>query len=105
MASSGVQQFEVVTKHRGDVAAVAVLGELDLATAPLLRERLSRVRAREVDLDLAGVAFVDATGLRELLVAAGEWRRRQRVVRCVKCSEPVRRLLALTGTGAQLHDS
>jgi anti-sigma B factor antagonist len=47
-----------------------VRGELDLATAPLLKERLEEVEAAEatnVVIDLDQVEFIDSTGLHVLL--------------------------------------
>lgn len=53
--------------------AVLVGGDLDLATAPRLRERLRSVHAeghRHLLIDLAGVGFCDSTGLGVLVGAA-----------------------------------
>jgi anti-anti-sigma factor len=54
-----------------------VIGEVDLATAPSLSagiaahlERARGLGHREVDLDLSGVTFFSAAGLRTLLQAA-----------------------------------
>jgi anti-sigma B factor antagonist len=53
-------------------AALILEGELDIASAPALEERLSAVEdghpARLV-IDLGGLAFIDSTGLRVLLQA------------------------------------
>ena len=60
------------------VVVLALTGEFDLAAAPELRERLAAARAagpRGVVLDMAEVAFVDSSTLRELLradIALGE---------------------------------
>lgn len=57
----------------GAVALIVVHGELDLFTAPELRERLrAHLEADDVDLvvDLAACAFVDASGCQALLRAA-----------------------------------
>jgi anti-sigma B factor antagonist len=51
------------------VAKVRVTGELDLATNDRLREGLRSVMARgcaRLELDLAGVSFIDASSLRVL---------------------------------------
>lgn len=50
----------------GDYVVVEVNGELDLATAPTLRDHLLAVLNRQgarVILDLTGVDFMDSTGL------------------------------------------
>jgi anti-sigma B factor antagonist len=59
----------------GDVVVIDVRGELDLFTAPELRERLrdaadAPARAAHVVVDLSGCSFVDASGCQALLRAA-----------------------------------
>ena len=59
--------FALHTDQDGDAAVVRVVGELDLATAPQLRELLVDLAARgsrHVTLDLADMAFIDSTGLK-----------------------------------------
>lgn len=51
-------------------AVVRVVGELDLATAPQLRERLAGLTnsgVRTVTVDLAHLDFIDSTGLHVLV--------------------------------------
>jgi anti-anti-sigma factor len=53
-------------------ASIALEGELDLASAPALEERLAAVedgRPTRVVVDLGRLAFIDSTGLRVLLQA------------------------------------
>jgi len=64
---------------RDDGTVTLVLqGELDIASAPALEERLGAIEEDapgRVVIDLGGVAFIDSTGLRVLLQAnarAGE---------------------------------
>jgi len=56
----------------GRASVIAVSGELDLATAPQLREALARALTdvdHEVIVDMSGVTFIDSTALRVLLDA------------------------------------
>jgi anti-sigma B factor antagonist len=57
-----------------DAQTLRVTGELDLVTAPLLRTELDARRngAARVVLDLAGVEYLDSTGLVLLLEATRE---------------------------------
>lgn len=59
----------VSTTMRAGEAHVLAAGELDLATAHALTEAVEAVRERatSVVIDLAGVRFMDSTGLRVLL--------------------------------------
>lgn len=65
-------QLHIDTSHPSPATArVAVAGEVDLATTPALRERLLRVlrdqRPDLLDVDLAGVTFLDCTGIGALV--------------------------------------
>ena len=55
------------TRHEGSVTVLALEGELDLATVPMLREsalgELARPECRTLMLELEGLTFLDSTGL------------------------------------------
>jgi anti-sigma B factor antagonist len=62
--------FDIKILERDHTAIVRVEGELDLATAPLLDEKLAEAEsggATSVLLDLDRVEFMDSTGLQVLL--------------------------------------
>ena len=82
--------------ERGEAEGVVTLtlgGELDLAAAPLLRERIDAAGESPLVLDLTEVTFVDSSILRELLRAR---ERRELVLAGVPMA--LRRLLELTRT-------
>ena len=86
-------------------ALVAITGELDLATVPRVSEALAAepvAGARAVVVDLAGVTFMDSTGLAALLDFERELAARGgRLV--LACPEgPARLLLDVTGVAGQL---
>jgi anti-sigma B factor antagonist len=61
-----VTDFTIATDRVGDTADLVVTGELDMYTAPRLREQLvelATVGVRQVIVDLAGVRFIDSTAL------------------------------------------
>lgn len=66
--------LQVFLEQSADVPIVRVVGEVDLATAPVLRERLAEIPAdtETVIVDLSEVTFLDSTGL-SVLVAS--WKR------------------------------
>lgn len=80
---------------------VSVIGEIDLASSDVLRVRLvnvlSALHPRRLEVDLAGVTFLDCGGLTALLVlgraAAGTGCR----LRVTNPQPIVRRVLDLTG--------
>jgi anti-sigma B factor antagonist len=97
--SEPAADFDVISVSRDDEVIVALRGEVDLATAPLLERELSlgAVRdARAVLVDLERVAFMDLTGLRPLLSFVLPSRPGHRVV-ITAGPPPVQRLLELSG--------
>ena len=64
------QEFGVSIVQVDGHSNVRVTGEIDLATATELRQRLNSVIASgDVDLDLSDVTFLDSSGLVVLLAA------------------------------------
>lgn len=85
----------------GDAARVrlCVRGELDLATADILADRLRRLQDRHASvlLDLDELAFMDATGLRVVLTAASAARNNGWAFTVTRGSARVRRLFDVLG--------
>jgi anti-sigma B factor antagonist len=63
--------FAIQEGHEGDSVRLRLSGELDLGSAPVLRQRLEQLRAerRLVRLDLSRLEFMDSTGVHTLLQA------------------------------------
>lgn len=80
---------------------VVLSGELDVATAPGVEERLLEIEAGElperVVLDLRELRFIDSTGLSLLLNADRRTRAAGRAFTIVAGTGPPRRLLDTTG--------
>ena len=88
---------------RPDVTIVAPAGEIDLATAPLLREGLERAEARAPSglvIDLRGVAFIDSTGIGELVGCHRRCRDQDRALAFVVPEGTIRKILGVTGMDA-----
>ncbi|HVL95655.1 MAG TPA: STAS domain-containing protein [Solirubrobacteraceae bacterium] len=95
MAVTTPRRFEVHTREDAGAVVVAVLGEIDMATAPALESALADalVRASAVTVDLDACDFMDSSGLHVLERAGGRGRLR---VRCSRVG-PAARALVLTG--------
>jgi anti-sigma B factor antagonist len=68
----GRMELSMATRTVGDHTVLVVGGEVDVYTAPRLRERLVEVveqGVRHVVVDLSRVEFLDSTGLGVLIVA------------------------------------
>jgi anti-sigma B factor antagonist len=85
----------------GQSVTVAVIGELDIATVPRFTARMGELarggHLREVVMDLSGLTFIDAGGLRALVQLRS--RLEQQHARLVLDSVPpqMRRLLPIIG--------
>jgi anti-sigma B factor antagonist len=75
-------------------------GELDLATADDLRDAISSAlgRGEPTTVDLAGLTFVDSTGLGCFLAAAETARQADVALELLPGGDGVMRLFELTGT-------
>jgi anti-sigma B factor antagonist len=101
MLGDGYRPYLTATVHTGDGRVrVAVAGVIDLSTATLLRERLHEAIGRQpgrLAVDLAGVTFMDSSGVAELVRAHQLAAGRQVTLTVVNCEPMVSRVLQLTG--------
>ncbi len=69
-----VMDLLMIDFEDGDPSTLHIAGELDLAVADRLRESLEDALARDprVVVDMGGVTFIDASGLRVVLDVAGK---------------------------------
>ena len=89
----------------GDPLVVTVNGELDIASAPALREGLMAIMRRHgtrLALDLDGVTFMDCAGINALLAAHRHARLNDGWARVVRASHRVRKVLMITGLHQEL---
>jgi anti-anti-sigma factor len=78
MSARPLPPFEVSPTYENQTARLSLRGELDMYSTPLLERELShavRRRPRQIVLDLAGLSFMDVSGLRTILDAGREVRR------------------------------
>lgn len=79
---------------------VRLRGELDMSTAPQLRDELQRLSAEgapQVTVDLSGLAFVDSTGLSVLITALKRFRQQGGDMALRSPTPGTRRVLEITG--------
>ena len=91
-------QINVAPAQDG-VITIAVAGELDLATAPLIGATLRRLDSAQplhVHLDLTGVSFCDAAGLNAFLAADRLLRATSGRLTLIRPSPQIRRVLTIT---------
>ena len=101
----GRPALRTTVEQSGSSVVVCVHGELDLATAPALRQALLDAATGtpvDVVVDLAGVPFVDATSLGALLTAAEAVRTAGGELRLASPSRMLRLMLRLLDLEAAL---
>jgi anti-anti-sigma factor len=94
-------QFTARIESRNGVARIALEGDLDMSTVPVLSGHLGRFEAdgmAGIMLDLRDLTFVDCSGLRVFLAARERSNANGHRFILVGASPGARRLFELTGT-------
>jgi anti-anti-sigma factor len=95
------------TTVTGEVAVVALSGELDVAGSTLLETELDRIandhEPRAVVLDLSGLDFMDSTGLRLVVLADSQAKEQGRAFALVRGKEDVHRVFEITRMADRLR--
>jgi anti-anti-sigma factor len=92
--------LELKVTERDGETVVSAAGELDVNTAPDLREQLARLIAdgtRHIVVDLADVSFVDSTALSVLVSALKRLRQASGDLELASPNPSVRRVFEITG--------
>ncbi|HZQ56576.1 MAG TPA: STAS domain-containing protein [Acidimicrobiales bacterium] len=88
---------DVTVVVTGETATLAISGDVDIATAPGLREQLERLEAPNVVVDLSGVTFIDSTGLGVLVGALKRAKEAGGQLTLRSPSRSTRKVLDITG--------
>jgi anti-anti-sigma factor len=105
MAAADDAQLELVERTSGEAVELRPVGELDLSTIGVLRERLDRLHAEKaaVILDLGGLTFMDSNGVHMLLSAQHDAEREGWDISFRRATGAVERVLAITGVDQVLR--
>jgi anti-sigma B factor antagonist len=101
-----VEHLQIEVRREPDRAVVALHGELDLASAPLLQSELESAEAGGTALlvlDVQELDFIDSTGLRVILSAHKRAQERGREFALTRIQQQLQRLLTITGVGEHLR--
>src|SRR5688572_6293199 len=95
--------LKIDTEADGDTLRVRLAGEFDLTAIDDFRGQVENASIDwlQAEIDLRDVVFMDSSGLQALVSLNNRARERGRAITLVSVSEPVARLLALTGLDAQ----
>lgn len=98
-------ELSLQSRSEGGWSVLDVAGEVDLATAPQLRDRLNGLIEEGTDrvvINLEGVSFMDSTGVSVLVGALNNVRERGGTLAIAAPADPVRKVLHLVGLESQL---
>ena len=98
--------LEVETVEDGGLVKLVLRGELDLSTVAKVEEELRRAEAAEppvLVMDLAGLTFLDSTGLRLIVTADQRARDQGRRLTVVKGPDTVQRVFSITRLDERLE--
>lgn len=88
--------------HVDEDGVVVVRGDIDMVGGPLVEAAIMEIGDDSpVEVDLAGVTFIDSSGLRSLLAASRRARERNSSIVLRSVGPEVTRLLEITGTASQ----
>lgn len=93
-------ELEITSDSQGDVCTVTLVGEVDVYSAPRLKEELTaRIEAGcdHLVVDMDRVGFIDSSGLGVLVSALRRARERDGGVRIVCTKENVLKIFRITG--------
>jgi anti-sigma B factor antagonist len=100
-----MDSFSIRRQRKGRIQRIVPMGELDLASAPLLRREVDLARndsgIEVIVLDLMRLTFIDSTGIGALLHMSAECAETHRL-RLVNASSTVERLFDLMGVRDRL---
>ncbi len=99
MAEPGAAQLEISATIDG----WKVSGEIDAHTAPSLAAAMAQLPAGVVTVDVAGVSFMDSSGLRVLMDATTRARDGGGDLIVANSTPGIARLVEISGLGGQLR--
>ena len=94
-------------QFRDNWVLLQIIGEIDMATGPELRQRIVHyVQEGHVNIliDLAEVDFIDSTGLGVLIGGLKRTRSHDGDLQCIGLSESLKEMFKLTGLDAVLTE-
>ena len=94
------QDIEIEVRNRDGATIVTARGEVDVATAPALRDGLEEALDRDIGsvvVDLTGVTFIDSTGLGVLIGARRRCVEAGRELRVVVAEPRILKVFEITG--------
>jgi len=97
--SPGPAPFAVSREDERGMTVIAVSGDLDLSTAPQLKEALENASAPRLVVDLGACEFIDSSGIALLVNSFNEASKDGRQMALCGARQQVLRVLEIAGVG------
>ena len=97
--------FDIHSERQGDEHVIALIGELDLADCGRVTDELLRAEGSDADrivIDLAGLQFIDTSGVRLIIEADARSRADGNRLRLLRGPRAVRRVFEIVGLNDRL---
>ena len=97
--------MEITHRVENDILIIAIAGRLDAATAPIADETINKTLAENTNrllFDLSALEYLSSGGLRVILGAAKEIRRREGKVALAGLNKYVSEIFEVTGLTAMI---
>jgi anti-sigma B factor antagonist len=100
MSATEEQGLSMVLHDDGSARVLQLVGELDISSAPALREQLRDLLAADADVvvDLSTLSFMDSSGISVLIVAHKRSLEQGRRLTLRRPGGPVAKVLEVSGT-------
>jgi anti-sigma B factor antagonist len=98
-------RLRIYTRVQGERHTIFLSGEVDVSSSQMLEEAVVEAcsaGAKEVVLDMGGIAFMDSTGLRSILRGKTLCEEKDCDYRLTPAQRPVEQTLEVTGVRAKL---
>ena len=91
--------LDVTVSQEGELAVVALIGDLDSRTAPVVHEHIAQALAesRLLALDLSNLRYMSSAGLRVMLLSYRQAQRADGQIAVVGLSAELRMLMSAVG--------
>jgi anti-sigma B factor antagonist len=101
-----IGRLSINAKQQGERHTLFLKGEIDVASAPILKETIGELcagGAKEIVLDLSGIEFVDSSGLGAILHGKALCEEHGCAYSLTPAQRPVERMLDITGVKGRLR--
>jgi anti-sigma B factor antagonist len=93
-------ELGIEVRHEGDACVMTLTGEVDVYTAPRLKTRLGEEiedGCTHIVVDLAGVEFMDSSGLGSLVSGLRRIKERDGTIRLAAARDSIVKVFRITG--------